>query len=137
MTSRGRQILLALIAFLVGAAAGLGFGGLRGFDRGAALILNGALHKDAREVSSRIAILGHVRAGEQKQAIEKLEAGLDDLLIGFDPSEPYPGLDAQTTEALRKAIEEAKAYRQAHPWEAGKNMRAEMVRAMFAKDLYR
>ena len=136
MMSRA-QILLALIAFIVGTAAGLAVGGLRGFDRGAALILNSALQKDAREVSSRIAILGHMRSSEQKQAIEKLEAGLDDLLIGFDPSEPYPGLDAQTTGALRKAIEEAKAYRQAHPWAAGKNMRADMVRAMFEKDLYR
>lgn len=136
MMSRA-QILLALIAFIVGTAAGLAFGGLRGFDRGAALILNGALQKDARDVSSRIAILGHVRAGEQKQAIEKLEAGLDDLLIAFDPSQPYPGLDAQTTGAVRKAIEEAKVYRTKHPWTGEKNMRADMVRALFAKDLYR
>jgi hypothetical protein len=132
-----KTLLLAFTAFFAGGAAGFAAGGLRGFDKGMALILNGALAKDARDISTRIAILGHVRAGEQKPAIEKLETGLDDLLIGFDPAEPYPGLEPQTAGALRKAIDEAKAYRQAHPWAEEKSMRANMVRAMFAKDLYR
>jgi hypothetical protein len=132
-----RTILLALTAFFIGGAAGLAIGGLRGFDRGAALVLDSALAKDARDVESRIAILGHLRAGEQKPAIEKLETGLDDLLVGFDPAEPYLGLDPRTTDAMRKAIEQAKAYRAAHPWADENGMRAKMVKSLFARDLYR
>jgi hypothetical protein len=82
-------------------------------------------------------VLADLRGGEHKRAIERIEAGMDDLLIGFDPQEPYPGLETRTVNAMRKAIDEAKAYRQAHPWAEEKNLRANMVRAMFAKDLYR
>ena len=132
-----KSMLLALTAFFVGGAAGLAVGGMRGFDRGAELILNSALEKDARDVSSRIAVLNHIRANEPVPAIEKLETGLDDLLIGFDPQEPYLGVEPQVAGAMRKAIDEAKAYRAKHPWPDENAMRAKMVRAMFAKDLYR
>lgn len=130
-------VLIALIAFLVGGAAGFAVGGLRGFDRGASLILNSALEKDARDITNRIAVLADLRGGEQKRAIDRIEADMDDLLIGFDPAQPYPGLEAQTAGAMRKAIDDAKSYRKAHPWAEEKNLRANMVRAMFAKDLYR
>jgi hypothetical protein len=131
----GKKLLLAsmLGAFVFGAAGGLAIG----HRAGSAAILNEALAKDARDVVARIAILGHVRSGEQKPAIEKLETGLDDLLIGFDPQPPYQGLEGSTVAALRKAIDEAKAYRAKHPWGEQKNMRADMVRSLFSRDLYR
>ena len=131
----GKKLLLVstLVAFLFGLAGGLAVG----YRAGSAAILNGALVKDARDVSARIAILGHVRSGEQKQAIERLEAGLDDLLIGFDPDQPYAGLEGATVAALRKAIDDAKAYRAKYPWAEQKNMRADMVRSLFSRDLYR
>ena len=131
----GKKLALVsmLVAFLFGLAGGLAVG----YRAGGAAILNSALAKDARDVTARIAILGHVRAGEQKQAIEKLETGLDDLLIGFDPDQPYGGLEGATVAALRKAIDDAKAYRAKHPWAEQKNMRADMVRSLFSRDPYR
>jgi hypothetical protein len=96
------------------------------------------LAKDAREIGARIATLNHLWLGERAQAIEKLEAGLDDILVGFDPDEPYRGLDGQTVAALAKAIDAAKAYRAAHPWPpTEKHVRAKMVRNLFARDLYK
>ena len=138
MVTRKVLFISLIVAFSVGCVAGLATGGFRGFRAGMALILNGALVKDAREVEARIAILRHLRTGDREQAIEKLEVGLDDILIGFDPAEPYPGLDGHTVTALRKAIDEARVYRAAHPWPSKQNhLRAEMVRNLFARDLYK
>ncbi|MGH8703078.1 MAG: hypothetical protein ACREVR_18145, partial [Burkholderiales bacterium] len=109
-----------------------------GYRWGFAVVLESALVKDAREIGARIATLNHLWLGEREQAIAKLEGGLDDILVGFDPEEPYPGLDGQTVAALAKAIDAAKAYRAAHPWPSTqRHPRAEMVRNLFARDLYK
>ena len=131
----GKKLLFVsmLAAFVFGVAGGLAIG----YRAGTAAILNDALVKDARDISTRISILGHMRSGEQKQAIEKLEAGMDDLLIGFDPAQPYPGLEGATVTALRKAIDDARAYRAKHPWPEQKNMRADMVRSLFSREVYK
>lgn len=137
LTRRGFLAGLA-IAFLVGGLAGLTAGAFGGSRWATAWVLNSALVKDAREVGARIATLNHLWLGEREQAIAKLEGGLDDILVGFDPGEPYSGLDAQTVAALGKAIDAAKAYRAAHPWPpTEKHPRAEMVRSLFARDLYK
>jgi hypothetical protein len=123
-------------AILAGCAIGLAIGGYQGFRFGTSFIVNEALFKDAREVEARIAILKHLRAEERDQAIEKLETGLADILIGFDPAEPYAGLDGQTVAALKKAIDAAKEYRSAHPRQQ-KNFRDRMVDELFARELYK
>lgn len=134
-----RTFLVSLIgAFLAGGLVGLATGAFGGYRSGMALVLDSALAKDAREIGARIATLNHLWLGERTQAIEKLEAGLDDILVGFDPDEPYRGLDGQTVAALGKAIDEAKAYRAEHPWPSTeKHVRAGMVRNLFARDLYK
>ena len=75
---------------------------------------------------------------EREQAIQKLEGELDAILVGFDPDQPYAGLDQATVATLAKAIGQAKAFRVAHPWPSTeKHPRAEMVRNLFARDRYR
>src|SRR5687767_9618676 len=105
----GLKLYIGLaVAFLAGSAVGVTLGVQRGFRSGMSLILNEALSRDAHEVGSRIATLKQLREGKQNQALEGLEAGLNDTLITFDPAQPYPGLKEQTVVALRKAIDEAK-----------------------------
>ena len=138
MVSRKTFLVSLIVAFVAGSLAGLATGAFGGYRSGAALILNSALTKDAREIGVRVATLNHLWLGEREQAIAKLEAGLDDVLVGFDPDEPHPGLDGQTVAALAKAIDAAKSYRTAHPWPSTeKHVRAEMVRNLFARDLYK
>jgi hypothetical protein len=136
MASKGKLPVGVVLTFLAGCAIGLAIGGQQGFRFGTSFIVNEALFKDAREVESRIAILGHLRAGERDQAMERLETGLSDILIGFDPAEPYAGLDGQTAGALRKAIDAAREYRSAHPREK-RNFRDDMVDNLFARELYK
>lgn len=136
MVSKRKVFVGVGFAFLAGCAVGLAIGGYQGFRLGTSFIINEALSKDAREVEARIAILKHLRAGERDQAIEKLETGLADTLIGFDPTEPYTGLNGQTVAALKKAIDEAKEYRSAHPRQQ-KDFRDEMVDNLFARELYK
>lgn len=115
MDSKRKLVIGTTLAFLAGCAIGLAFGGFQGFRFGTSLIINQALARDARDVEARIAILRNLRAGEQAPATEALETGLSDILIGFDPAEPYAGLDGETMAALRNAIAAARAYRTQHP----------------------
>ena len=138
MVTRRTFLVSLSVAFLAGGLAGLAAGAFAGYRSGWALVLNSALAKDAREIGARIATLNHLWLGEREQAIAKLEGGLDDILVGFDPDTPYAGLDGQTVSALAKAIDAAKAYRAAHPWPSTeRHVRAEMVRNLFARDLYK
>ena len=135
----GRTFFVGLsLAFVAGGLAGLAAGAFGGYRSGMSVVLNSALVKDAREIGARIATLSHLWLGEREQAIAKLEGGLDDILVGFDPDTPYTGLDEQTVAALAKAIDAAKAYRAVHPWASTeKHPRAGMVRNLFTRDLYR
>ena len=133
MTAR-KAWIIGIAAFLIGGAAGLAIGGYRGYVAGFTLILNEALAKDAREVAARVAVLRNLRTGKSEPAVESLEAGMDDILVGFDPAEPYPGLTTQTTGALAKAITEAREYRVAYPRQSKMRARDEMVRNLLARE---
>lgn len=138
MVSKQKLCMGLILAFLMGSAAGMAMGWIRGFQSGTSFILNEALFKDARSVGSSIAILKDLRAGKRDQAIEGLEVGLNDTLIVFDPNEPYADLKGETVAALRKAINEAKEYRTAHPRKSNqRNLRDEMVQNLFARELYK
>lgn len=136
MVGKRKLFFGVVFAFLAGCAVGPAIGGHQGFRFGTSAVMNGVLSRDAREVETRIAILGHLRSGEQDKAIEKLEMGLADTLIGFDPVEPYADLNRQTVAALKQAIDEAKRYWSAHPRRQN-NFRDNMVDSLFARELYR
>ena len=135
MVSKLKFLIALVLAFLVGGVVGLAAGGCGGFRFGMSFILNNCIPKDAREVVSRVAILKQLRAGKRDQAIEALEAGLNDALILFDPVTPYPGLNGNTTADIKKAISAAKEYRSAHPRQSKqRDMRDEMVRNLFSRE---
>lgn len=113
MTPRARVLLAA--AFLGGGA----LGGLAGAYFGARfafrLVLNEAIAKDARSVSALAAALTKLRGGSREKGLDAVESHLDDLLVLFDPVEPYPGLSARTQAVVEAAMREAAAYRKRHP----------------------
>ena len=133
MAGRGAQLLGLALALIVGAGAGLGIGGSWGYQRGFSGLLNEALTKDARAVRSHVATLKQFRAGQGDEAAESLEAHLDDELVVFDPSEPYPGLTPETDSELQKAIDEAREYRAVHARKSSRPVVDEMVRNLFAR----
>ena len=137
MNGKRALFIGVILAFVAGGAGGLALGGVQGFQKGASLIINECLSSDAREVGLRVAVLKQLRVGNSAPAMESLEAGMDDILVRFDPAEPYPGLTDRTTGALAKAIAEAKGYRDTHPRQSKGHPRDEMVRSLFARELYK
>ena len=110
MRRRWGWILAVVAAAIISAAGGTYFG----FSLGVRTILNDALYKDALDVESSMTGLKALRTGDREQAIETLEAHMDDVLIRFDPVEPYRGLNSQTTAEIDKALHEAADYRAAN-----------------------
>ena len=134
MTGKKGLFIGIILAFVAGGAGGLALGGVQGFQKGASAIINECLSSDAREVGLRVTALKQLRAGNPASAMESLEGGMDDILVRFDPAEPYPGLTARTTGAVAKAIAEAKTYRETHPRQSKGHARDEMVRNLFARE---
>jgi hypothetical protein len=106
-----KWILAVLVAAFVAAASGAYFG----FSLGFRTVLNEALQKDARDVDQSLATLKALRTDNRDQALENVEAHVDDTLILFDPAEPFHGLSPETTAAIDKAIRDAADYRAANP----------------------
>lgn len=106
-----KAALLVIVGAIVGIAAG-GYGGWRYASAG---ILNRCLYADARQIQTSVAALKLLRAGDRPLAVEALEAGMDDILVPFDPAQPYSGLEARTLAEIDRALLEAKNYRVAHP----------------------
>ena len=108
---------------VLGVIAGISIGIILGFtvgfglgtERGASSVLEMAINKDARDVQSQIKTLKHIRAGEIDQALEIIEANMDDQLILFDPAEPYSGISDNTYASVAKALKQCKEYRAKHP----------------------
>ena len=134
MAGKGKQLIGLALVFIVGGGLGLVIGGYWGFQRGFTTILNEALTLDAKDVRSHVATLKHFRVGEGDQAAEALEAHMDDELIMFDPSEPFPGLTAETISEINKAIDESKEYRLAYARKSNRPFVDDMVRSLFSKD---
>ena len=105
----------AALLLIVGAIVGLAAGGYGGWRYASAGILNQCLYADARQVQTAVAALKFLRAGDRPLAVEALEAGMDDILVPFDPWQPYAGLEARTVAEIDRALLEAKNYRAAHP----------------------
>jgi low affinity Fe/Cu permease len=110
-----KSFFVYALIFVVGIAIGLAIGGYGGTRLGASFILNETLYKDAKEVQTQVDVLRHLRAGAHDQAVEILEAHLDDNLIVFDPCEPYVGIKKNTADEIEKAISECRDYRMNNP----------------------
>ena len=134
MPTSGRSLLVLALAFLGGAVVGLAIGGSGGFYYGTFQLRNDWIHKDARDAQSQVVILKHLREGKRDQAIELLEARLDDQLIMFDPSEPYPRLTSRESQEINKAVRESKEYRSAYPRKSKRSIVDEMVRNLFSRE---
>ena len=80
MGSRGK-VVLGVLAFVGGAAAGLAAGWIAGFSSGRAEIIKEAVYRDARDAQMQVVILKRLRARDAQEAIELLEARLDDHLV--------------------------------------------------------
>jgi hypothetical protein len=95
------------------------------------------MYKDARNIQSYVVILKHLRAARTSQAVELLEAQLDDALILFDPWEPYPRLTNRTSSAINMAIRESKEYRSVNPRQSNRPHVDKMVANLFAREPYK
>jgi hypothetical protein len=115
MEKRSKSLLGFALVFFMGAIVGLVIGGYGGARYGMSFVLDECLYRDAGGVQSQVVILRHLRAGEIDQAIEVLEARLDDDLIIFDPDEPYTGISDQAISEINKAIQVSREYRSANP----------------------
>ena len=133
-----RKSLLGLgLAFLVGGIVGLAIGGYGGFRLGRSRIIDECLYKAARTIQSYVVILKHVRATRTNQAVELLEAQLDDALILFDPWEPYPRPTNRTISEINKAIRATKEYRLTNPRQSNRPHVDKMVTNVFSREFYK
>jgi hypothetical protein len=105
----------AVLLVVVGIVLGIAAGGYAGWRHGNAAILNECLYADARQIQTVVAALKLLRAEERPLALEALEAGMDDILVPFDPAQPYRGLEERTVAEINRALLEAKNYRAANP----------------------
>jgi hypothetical protein len=123
---------LVLGGFMIAIAAVL-VGGYGASQLTANYLLDQQVDRDARDVRKQLSILGLLHAGDHSQAIELLEARLDDQLVLFDPQQPYAGLDEQTMANVRQAILEAKTYRLQYPRSSSRPHVDAMVNNLFNK----
>jgi hypothetical protein len=134
MESKKKLILGFGLAFLVGGIVGLAIGGYVGMHLMVSYFGNNWLHEQADDVQSRIVILKHVRAGQKNQAVELLEAQLDDDLISIEPDK-Y--INDQTISEINEAIREAKEYRATNPRKSNRPHVDQMVTNVFSQEPYK
>ena len=137
MASRRKFILGLGLVFLAGGVFGLAMGGYGGFRLGRLGSIDECVYKDARAIQSHVVILKHLRAARTSQAVELLEAQLDDALILFDPWKPYPRPTYRTISEINKAIRESKEYRSANPRQSNRPHVDKMVANLFAREPYK
>ena len=128
-----KTVLLLIVGAMVGVAAG-GYGGWRYAN--AAGVLNQCLSADARQIQTSVAALKLLRSGEQALAVEALEAGMDDILVPFDPAQPYAGLEERTIAEINRALLEARVYRDRNPRRSNRPHVDKMVGNLLARGAY-
>ena len=129
-----KAALLIIAGAVLGIAAG-GYGGWRYAN--SAAVLNQCLYADARQVQTSVAALKLLRAGEQPLALEAIEAGMDDLLVPFDPAQPYSGLEERTIAEINRALLEARVYRDKNPRKSNRPHVDAMVGNLLSRAAYR
>jgi hypothetical protein len=133
MSARSNRLLAYFLFALGGSALGFVIGGYSGSQFGMGLILNSTLSKDGIEVQRQLSALRELRAGDIDAAVARLEDGIDDTLVLFDPSEPYPGLRDDTIATVDNAIRAAWEYRRDFDPPARREHVETMVDALFRK----
>ena len=128
-----KAALLLIAGAILGITAG-GYGGWRYANT--AGVLNECLYADARQVQTSVAALKLLRAGEQTLAVEALEAGMDDVLVPFDPAQPYAGLEERTIAEINRALLEARVYRDKNPRRSNRPHVDKMVGSLLARGAY-
>lgn len=131
MSVRAKSRLWFFVIFLAGSALGFVVGAFSGGNFGMALVINSALNKNAADVETQLQALRRLRGGNNSEAIELLEAGIDDTLIIFEPAEPYPGVKDETAAAIEAAIEKAFRYRRDYPRSSDRPHVDSMVKSLF------
>ena len=134
MSINSKNMLIYFLLVLAGSGLGFLVGGYTGTEFGISVISNGTLNKDATDVETHISVLRKLRHQENADAIEQIEAYIDDALIIFDPNEPYPGLNESTIERINAAIKTAHNYRTEFPRQSSRAHVDEMVRNLFQKN---
>ena len=133
MSINSKNMLVYFLLVLAGSGLGFLVGGYTGTEFGISIISNGTLNKDAADVETHISVLRQLRHQENADAIEQIEAYIDDALIIFDPNEPYPGLNQDTIERINAAIKTAHYYRSEFPRQSSRSHVDEMVKNLFQK----
>jgi hypothetical protein len=128
-----KATLLLIIGAVLGIAAG-GYGGWRYANT--AGVLNECLYADARQVQTSVAALKLLRVGERALAVEALEAGMDDVLVPFDPAQPYAGLEERTIAEINRALLEARVYRDRNPRKSNRPQVDKMVGTLLTRGAY-
>ena len=126
----------AALLLIAGVIAGVAAGGYGGVRYGSGLILDDCMHQAARDVERLVATLKHVRAGQRDQAVELVEAWMDDALILFAPAQPYHGLQPKTVAEMNKALQDAKDYRAANPRKSSRPHVDKMVADVLTRGAY-
>ena len=134
MTNKTKTRVGLGLTLLVGCVVGLVIGGYGGMHLMFSYFGNNWLHEQADDILSRIVILKHIRAAEQGQALELLEAQLDDDLISIEPDK-Y--INDQTIAEINDAIQKAKEYRSTHPRTSNRPHVDQMVKNVFSQGPYK
>lgn len=124
MASRGVFWGAVAGSLLVGGVAGFAAGWYGGFEMTSTHYGNEWLYEQARDVESRISVLRALRSGQRGVAADRLEAELDDDLVGIRPD---PRIGRRTVDEINKAIAEVRAYRSEYPYTASRPQIGRMV----------
>ena len=133
MSINSKNMLVYFLLVLAGSGLGFLVGGYTGTEFGISIISNGTLNKDAADVETHISVLRQLRQQETGDAIEQVEAYIDDALIIFDPNKPYSGLKPGTIERINAAIKTAHNYRTEFPRQSNRSHVDVMVKNLFQK----
>ncbi len=133
MGLNAKRLLWFFVIFLAGSSVGFLVGGYTGSNFGMALIVNGALNRNALEINNQLQALRQMRSNNASAAIELIEKSVDDTLILFDPAEPYPGVRESTLDAINTAIKNVYDYRREYPRISDRPQVDTMVQNLFQK----
>jgi hypothetical protein len=129
-----RQTLKWLLALTVAFALGAVAGGYLVNDATTGLMIDRAVDADAAAVRRYVPILEAMRAGEADEAVELLEAWLDDVLVVLmEPSNYDFDIRPITLARADSAYAAARAHREAWPRTSSRSFVDDMVAAVWAQ----
>lgn len=109
------KFLIGMAAVAAGISGSYLLGDYRGYHRSFSARTNDCVYGGTLEVESHLSALKNFRAGKTAEGIETIEARLDSQLLLMDPQHQFQPLNAITLAQIQKTIQNARAYRLAHP----------------------